>query len=159
MNISSVWTGLANPVLDPSQVAGGEEGIAAHPSTRMRALGDAEGRGEEGWASVRVEGKDWGKVLSVGRLGGRVVACKCFKICLPRLLSCDRTRETRETSMHTCIPALTHTGFCHEHALILYVYLSNEQHGADESVLTVSAAPGPTTGYRTNSGTVLRQQL
>lgn len=77
MNISSVWTGLTNPVLDPGQVAGGEEGIAAHPSTRMRTLGDAEGRGEEGWASVRVEGKDWGKVLGVGRLGGRVIACKC----------------------------------------------------------------------------------
>lgn len=98
MNISSVWTGLANPVLDPSQVAGGEEGIAAHPSTRMRALGDADGRGEEGWASVRVEGKDWGKVLSVGRLGGRVVACECFRICLPCLFSFD---ETREPSTHT----------------------------------------------------------
>lgn len=28
------------------------------------------------------------------------------------------------------------TGFCHEHALILYVYLPSED-GSDESVLTV----------------------
>lgn len=31
---------------------------------------------------------------------------------------------------------LTTTGFCHEHALILYVYLPNE-HSEEESVLTV----------------------
>lgn len=30
------------------------------------------------------------------------------------------------------------TGFCHEHALILYVYLPNDN-GDDESVLTVRA--------------------
>lgn len=29
-------------------------------------------------------------------------------------------------------------GFCHEHALILYVYISDEEDGGDESVLTVS---------------------
>ena len=29
-------------------------------------------------------------------------------------------------------------GFCHEHALILYVYISNDEDGGDESVLTVS---------------------
>lgn len=28
-------------------------------------------------------------------------------------------------------------GFCHEHALILYVYLTNDEDGGDESVLTV----------------------
>jgi len=95
MNISSVWTGLTNPSLDPVQL-GGEEGIAAHPSTRMRTLGDAEGHGEEGWASVLVEGKDWGKVLGVGRLGGRVIACES---------TCPATicMETSETSMmYTC---------------------------------------------------------
>jgi hypothetical protein len=31
-------------------------------------------------------------------------------------------------------------GFCHEHALILYVYLPNDS-GEEESVLTVCAAP------------------
>ncbi|KAF2491817.1 Hus1-like protein [Lophium mytilinum] len=101
MNISSVWTGLTNPELDPSQVQGGEEGIAEHPSTRMKALGSADGRSDQGWATVRIDGRDWGKVMSVGRLGGRVIAC-----------------------------------FCHEHALILYVYLPNDNEGEDESVLT-----------------------
>ncbi|MCJ1363324.1 hypothetical protein MMC16_002431 [Acarospora aff. strigata] len=97
LNIASVWTGLSNPELDPSQVEGGEEGLRHHPSTRMRALGSQE----EGWAKVRIDGRDWGRVLSVGRLGGRVIAC-----------------------------------FCHEHALILYVYISNDEDGGEESVLT-----------------------
>jgi HUS1 checkpoint protein len=78
MDISSVWTGLANPDLDPAQVEGGLEGIQEHPSTRMKALGTADGRSEEGWSKVRIDGRDWGKVLSVGRLGGRVIACKFF---------------------------------------------------------------------------------
>ena len=76
MNISSVWTDLTNPELDPGQISGGEDGIAEHPSTRMKQLGTADGRSEEGWASVRIDGRDWGKVMSVGRLGGRVIACK-----------------------------------------------------------------------------------
>lgn len=71
MNISSTWTGLTNPDLDPGQVD-----IALHPSTKMRELGDAEGRGDQGWATVRVDGRDWGRVLGVGRLGGRVIACE-----------------------------------------------------------------------------------
>ncbi|KAK3063155.1 hypothetical protein LTS18_002621 [Coniosporium uncinatum] len=78
MNISSVWTGLSNPELDPTQVEGGQEGIAHHPSTRMKELGSEDGRSEEGWASVLIDGKDWGKVMSVGRLGGRVIACPCL---------------------------------------------------------------------------------
>ncbi|PVH98047.1 Hus1-like protein [Periconia macrospinosa] len=100
MRISSVWTDLQNPELDPEQVLGGEVGLAEHPSTRMKLLGSADGRSEEGWAAVRIDGKDWGKVMSVGRLGGRVIAC-----------------------------------FCHEHALILYVYLPSDSE-EDESVLT-----------------------
>lgn len=75
MKISSTWTGLDNPELDPTIIEGGEEGLARHPSTRMKELADREGVGEEAWAKVRIDGKDWGKVLSVGRLGGRVVAC------------------------------------------------------------------------------------
>jgi HUS1 checkpoint protein len=76
MNISSLWTNLSNPELDPTQVEGGEEGIREHPSTRMKQLGSADGKSEEGWATVRIDGKDWGKVMSVGRLGGRVIACE-----------------------------------------------------------------------------------
>jgi HUS1 checkpoint protein len=75
LSISSVWTGLVNPELDPSHIEGGEDGVREHPSTRMRELGGGDMDGEEGWARVRIDGKDWGRVLSVGRLGGRVIAC------------------------------------------------------------------------------------
>ena len=92
LKIESQWDGLVNPELDPRQVEGGEEGVRGHASTRMREEG--------GWACVRVEGRDWGRVLGVGRMGGRVIAC-----------------------------------FCHDHALVLYVYLSNTE--GDDSVLTV----------------------
>ncbi|KAG9713045.1 hypothetical protein KCU73_g16648, partial [Aureobasidium melanogenum] len=60
-----------------------------------------EGISDEGWAVVRLDGKDWGKVLGIGRVGGRVIAC-----------------------------------FCNEHALILYVYLPNEEVDVAESVIT-----------------------
>lgn len=70
LRIESKWRGLNNPELDPSQIEGGLEGLAQHPSTRMKEL-----QGEESWAVVRVEGRDWGRVLGVGRMGGRVVAC------------------------------------------------------------------------------------
>lgn len=76
MNISSVWTGLSNPELDPSHIEGGEEGIRQHPSTKMKKLGRADGRSEEGWATVRIDGRDWSKVMSVGRLCGKVIACE-----------------------------------------------------------------------------------
>ncbi|PVH79778.1 checkpoint protein hus1-like protein [Cadophora sp. DSE1049] len=93
LNISSVWTGLNNPELDPRQVEDGAH-LDEHPSMKLKAAGP------DAWSTVRIDGRDWGKVLSVGRLGGRVIAC-----------------------------------FSDEHALILYVYLSNYD-GADESVLT-----------------------
>lgn len=71
LKIESRWSGLINPELDPGQVEGGEEGVRGHASTVMKAR-----EGEESWATVRVEGRDWGRVLGVGRLGGKVVACK-----------------------------------------------------------------------------------
>jgi HUS1 checkpoint protein len=75
MNIKSTWTGLSNPRLDPDQVEGGEEAIRNHPTTRMRALGDASGNSDEGWSKVLIDGRDWSKVMSVGRMGGQVIAC------------------------------------------------------------------------------------
>ena len=69
LNISSVWTGLNNPQLDPRQVEDGEDGLENHPSTKLKAAGP------DAWSTVRIDGRDWGKVLSVGRLGGRVIAC------------------------------------------------------------------------------------
>ena len=69
LNISSVWTGLTNPELDPEQVDGGVEGIENHPSMVLKSAGP------DAWATVRIDGRDWGRVLSVGRMGGRVIAC------------------------------------------------------------------------------------
>ncbi|PYI22648.1 cell cycle checkpoint protein [Aspergillus japonicus CBS 114.51] len=69
LRISSVWSGLVNPSLDPGQLSQGE--MERLPSERMRAV---PGDDEAGWARVRIDGRDWGKVLSVGRLSPRVVA-------------------------------------------------------------------------------------
>lgn len=66
LDITSVWHGLENPELDPSQLA---MPLAEHPSTRFREAGPDK------WATVRVDGRDWSRVLSVGRLEGRVIAC------------------------------------------------------------------------------------
>ncbi|TQV91022.1 checkpoint protein hus1 [Cordyceps javanica] len=65
-DIASVWSGLENPELDPAQL---ERPLADHPSTRFRE------DGPDRWATVRVDGRDWSRVLSVGRLEGRVIAC------------------------------------------------------------------------------------
>ncbi|OTB13652.1 hypothetical protein K445DRAFT_319868 [Daldinia sp. EC12] len=66
LNVESRWSGLENPELDPAQL---ECALEDHPSTRFRE------EGPDKWATVRVDGKDWSKVLSVGRLEGRVIAC------------------------------------------------------------------------------------
>lgn len=66
LDIESVWRGLDNPELDPTQLA---VPLDEHPSTRFREAGP------DRWATVRVDGKDWSRVLSVGRLEGRVIAC------------------------------------------------------------------------------------
>ncbi|QSZ37805.1 hypothetical protein DSL72_008905 [Monilinia vaccinii-corymbosi] len=63
LNISSVWTGLNNPELDPAQIEDGEDGIENHPATVLKAAGP------DAWSTVRIDGRDWGRVLSVGRLG------------------------------------------------------------------------------------------
>ncbi|ROT42133.1 checkpoint protein hus1 [Sodiomyces alkalinus F11] len=66
VDIASTWTGLENPQLDPAQLQGPLE---EHPSALFREAGPDK------WATVRVDGKDWSRVLSVGRLEGRVIAC------------------------------------------------------------------------------------
>ncbi|RBR13149.1 uncharacterized protein FIESC28_08335 [Fusarium coffeatum] len=65
-DICSVWSNLENPELDPAQL---DCPVEEHPSTKFRE------DGPERWATVRVDGKDWSRVLSVGRLEGRVIAC------------------------------------------------------------------------------------
>jgi HUS1 checkpoint protein len=67
LDITSVWDGLENPELDPAQLA---MPLAEHPSTKFREAGPDK------WATVRVDGRDWSRVLCVGRLeGSRVIAC------------------------------------------------------------------------------------
>lgn len=66
LDITSQWDNLENPELDPGQL---NCPLEEHPSTKFRE------EGPDKWATVRVDGKDWSKVLSVGRLEGRVIAC------------------------------------------------------------------------------------
>ncbi|KAH6655355.1 checkpoint protein Hus1/Mec3 [Truncatella angustata] len=66
LDVASQWDNLENPELDPRQLGCP---IEEHPSTKFRE------EGPDKWATVRVDGKDWSKVLSVGRLEGRVIAC------------------------------------------------------------------------------------
>lgn len=71
LRIASVWSGLVNPPLDPAHIT--QEHHSQLPSERMREIDDDD---ESGWAKVRIDGKDWSRVLSVGRLSPKVVACK-----------------------------------------------------------------------------------
>ncbi len=75
LSIASQWTNLLNPDLDASQFENGSQAIRDHPSTRMRELGGPDGSNEAGWAKVRIDAKDWSRVLSVGRISTRVIGC------------------------------------------------------------------------------------
>lgn len=72
LNITSRWTGLSHPELDPAHFPGGLED---HPTTKMKELGGPNGENEAGWSRVRIDAKDWSRVLSVGRVCARVIAC------------------------------------------------------------------------------------
>ncbi|KAJ5109893.1 Hexokinase [Penicillium argentinense] len=71
LRIASVWDELVNPPLDPAHIT--QDQYSQLPSERMREVGDDD---ESGWAKVRIDGKDWSRVLSVGRLSPKVVACE-----------------------------------------------------------------------------------
>ena len=75
LSIQSVWTGLQNPELDPGHYAEGSQEVREHPSNRMKELSGADGQNEAGFSKVRIDGKDWSRVLSVGRVAARVIAC------------------------------------------------------------------------------------
>lgn len=128
LRISSVWSGLINPPLDPEQLSQSE--MDQLPSERMRLLGGENGENEAGWAKVRIDGKDWGRVLSVGRLSPKVVACKCVSDYLSDRLFVPRSTDASRFPVFFI-------GFIHETALILYVYLHGSWAGED-SCLTVS---------------------
>ncbi|KUL91809.1 hypothetical protein ZTR_01330 [Talaromyces verruculosus] len=52
LRISSVWTGLTNPPLDPRQMQGTD--MDQLPSERMRQLGNSDDDDEAGWAKVHI---------------------------------------------------------------------------------------------------------
>ncbi|RMD42539.1 hypothetical protein DV735_g2607, partial [Chaetothyriales sp. CBS 134920] len=74
LSISSRWTGLAHPELDASMFPNGSLGVRDDPSTKKKELGGPDGEDPAGWTAVRIDAKDWSKVLSVGRLNSRVIA-------------------------------------------------------------------------------------
>ena len=74
LSISSRWTGLAHPELDPGTFENGMEDVRNDPSTRKRELGGPDGEDPAGWTTVRIDAKDWSRVLSVGRMNSRVIA-------------------------------------------------------------------------------------
>ncbi|EPE07172.1 checkpoint protein hus1 [Ophiostoma piceae UAMH 11346] len=65
LNVETVWNDLENPPLNEDVLP---VPLAEHPSTRYREAGP------EKFATVRVDGRDWSRVLSVGRLDGCVIA-------------------------------------------------------------------------------------
>ncbi len=71
LDITSRWTGLLNPELDPTQFPD----MADHPTTKMKELGAPNGENEAAWSRVRIDAKDWSRVLSVGRVCTKVIAC------------------------------------------------------------------------------------
>lgn len=66
LDVESTWDKLEHPELDPSHF---DYPIEEHNCMRFKAAGPDK------WATVRVDGKDWSRVLGVGRLDGRVIAC------------------------------------------------------------------------------------
>lgn len=101
LSISSLWTDLNNPELDPNQAEDGIEGIENHPSTILKAAGP------DAWATVRIDGRDWGRVLSVGRMGGRVIACKYHLHVTCRMLIKMQVSWMSTHSYSMCISRIT----------------------------------------------------
>jgi HUS1 checkpoint protein len=66
LDVESTWDKLEHPELEPSHF---DYPIENHPCMKFKA------EGPDKWATVRVDGKDWSRVLGVGRLDGRVIAC------------------------------------------------------------------------------------
>ncbi|OAA66967.1 cell cycle checkpoint protein [Niveomyces insectorum RCEF 264] len=67
LSVETVWHDLENPPLNEAALP---VPLAEHPSTRYREAGP------DRFATVRVDGRDWSRVLGVGRLErSRVIAC------------------------------------------------------------------------------------
>lgn len=84
MSLETTWSGLSNPRLDPEQL----EDPSVEPLSEVMRR-----KGPDAWAKVRIDGRDWSRVLSVGRLQGNLNGRKVV------------------------------ASFSHEHTLILHVYV------------------------------------
>jgi HUS1 checkpoint protein len=124
LRIASVWSDLVNPPLDPAQMT--QEEMSQLPSELNRKR-DASEAFDFGWAKVRIDGKDWSRVLSIGRLSPKVVACE-FR-CSFELPLAGASADSISNSLWL--------GFVNEMALVLYVYLPHNR-DEEESCLTVS---------------------
>jgi len=112
LSISSRWTGLANPELDPAHFPDGSQGVRDHPSTKMKELGGPNGENEAGWSRVRIDAKDWSRVLSVGRLSARVIACFMNEVGLVLYVYLPSEDDVTEESCLTVRSRFTTTTFC-----------------------------------------------
>ncbi|EFX04752.1 cell cycle checkpoint protein [Grosmannia clavigera kw1407] len=66
LSVETVWNDLENPPMNEEALP---MPLAEHPSTKFLEAGPDK------FATVLVDGRDWSRVLSVGRLDGRVIAC------------------------------------------------------------------------------------
>lgn len=87
VKIESVWRGLTVPELNPDLIEGD---YATHPSVL---------RGRDEWAAVRVEGRDWVKLLKVSLLAKKVVACE-YSLSRNRLLDAKRCGKAFVRTTH-----------------------------------------------------------
>lgn len=89
VKIESVWRGLTVPELNPAMIEGN---IEDHPSVR---------RSRDEWAAVRIDGKDWVRLLKVSLLAKRVVACEYQSDKDACMIFADGIRFLREPCSHT----------------------------------------------------------
>ncbi|KAJ5139366.1 uncharacterized protein N7515_004214 [Penicillium bovifimosum] len=104
LRIASVWSDLVNPPLDPEQMS--QEQISQLPSEQNRMREAREGD-ESGWAKVRIDGKDWSRVLSIGRLSPKVVACFINEMALVLYVYLPSTQDGAESCLTYYINSFT----------------------------------------------------
>ncbi|KAJ5205393.1 Hexokinase N-terminal [Penicillium cf. griseofulvum] len=104
LRIASVWSDLVNPPLDPAQMS--QEQMSQLPSELNRKREASEGS-ESGWAKVRIDGKDWSRVLSIGRLSPKVVACFVNEMALVLYVYLPGSRDGEESCLTYYINSFT----------------------------------------------------
>ncbi|OQE19237.1 hypothetical protein PENFLA_c019G09021 [Penicillium flavigenum] len=96
LRIASVWSDLVNPPLDPAQMTQQEMSQLPSELNRKREASEAF---DFGWAKVRIDGKDWSRVLSIGRLSPKVVACFVNEMALVLYVYLPHNRDEEESCL------------------------------------------------------------